>query len=119
MEHLHIKICFIDTKLYTTDDIVASSIEDLLLGLSLKSKNNIIDILCDKLPYNDIITYLKNYRVSWINTNATFIYRPVPHGMVEENEILLCKANYTDGSEKIHQIAFKKDNITYRFGVPV
>lgn len=119
MEHLHTKICFIDTKLYTTNDIVALSIEDLLFGLSLKAKDNIVDILCDELPYNDIINYLKDYTVRWLINNATFIYRPIPYDMIEEKEILLCKAQYTDNTEKIHQIAFIKDKIIYRFGVPV
>ena len=119
MEYLYVRKFFITEKLYTTSDIVTSDFSELLKNLKERVSSNTIDILCDEIPINEILELFKSYDIKQIQTNASFKFHPLPTDMIPPNTLYLCIGRFTDNTQRIHQIAFIKDNTYYRFGVSI
>lgn len=119
MEHLHTKTFFITDKLYTTSNIVTSDFSELIEKLKDNVDKHIIDVLCDEIPISEILELFKSYSIKQIETNASFKFHPLPTDFIPPDTLYMCIGRFTDGTKRIHQIAFIKDTIYFRFGVSI
>ena len=119
MEYLHIKRFFITDKLYTSSNIVTSDFSELIEKLKENVDKQIIDVLCDEMPISEILELFKSYNIKQIETNASFKFHPLPTDMIPPDTLYMCIGRFTDNTKRIHQIAFVKDTIYFRFGVSI
>lgn len=119
MEHLYIRKPFIDYKLYSTDrGLIETDFETMLKSIaSYYYSDEIIDIHCNMLPLDEIMEINNSALIYPINTNAPFLYRPIPIDMIKPNQITICYGSSTEQISFAHQIAFIFNSHIIRMGI--
>lgn len=119
MEHLNIRKPFIDYSLYTTYNGLVETDFESILNAIIKSntQDEVINILCDTLPIDEILNLLPSAKTYSTNTNAPFLYYPIPLDMIKKDRIVVCYGTSTENSSFIHQIAFIYNSNIIRMGI--